>query len=88
MTYEGNSGMRIVLALALCLLAGCAPALPARPQVAFYVDPDPLLIPQEPVARPGLRAITPAPVPAPICMTDADHLALETYFDQIEALRR
>ena len=81
--------MRTLLAASLCLLAGCAaPAFPVRPPLAFYVDPDPLLVPQDAVARPGLRAITPAPVPAPVCMTDQDHLALSEYLDAIDALRR
>ena len=73
--------------VACLLLAGCTGAFPERPQVSFYNAPEPMLIPQEPVARPGKRAITPAPIPAPLCLTDADHLKLEGYFEQLDAWR-
>jgi hypothetical protein len=77
--------MRPVLLILVLGFAGCA-AFPARPDVAFYVHPDPLVIPQAPTARANMpRAITPAPIPAPICLTEADHLALSGYFDQVDA---
>ena len=78
---------RFALVAGLTLLAGCTGAFPARPPVSFYVAPEPMLIPQEPVARPGMRPIRPPPVPAPICLTDADHLKLEGYFEQLDAWR-
>ena len=73
--------------LACLLLTGCTGAFPERPPVSFSVAPEPMLIPQEPVARPGMRPIRPPPVPAPICLTDADHLKLEGYFEQLDAWR-
>jgi len=79
--------MRLIL-LAVLLLAGCASRpFPERPDVAFYHHPTPLLIPQAPVQRPGMRPLTPPPVEAPVCMTDMDHAALSTYFDRIDAWR-
>ena len=80
--------MRPLLAAALCLLAaGCA--TPARPTVSWYVNPEPMKIPQEPVPYGGSRTrkITPPPVPAPMCLTDRDFQALSTYLDQIDAAR-
>ncbi len=74
------------IALMGLLLAGCS-ALPARPDVSFYLNPDPMLIPQDPVARAGFRPIRPAPIPAPICLTENDHLALSAYLDAIDARR-
>lgn len=78
---------RFALVAGLTLLVGCTGAFPERPPVSFSVAPEPMLIPQEPVARPGRRAIRPAPIPAPICLTDADHLKLEGYFEQLDAWR-
>jgi hypothetical protein len=79
--------MRPLSLLLVCALAGCA-TLPERPAVSFYLNPDPMLIPQTPVDRPGLaRKLTPPDLPAPICLTEADHLALEGYFDQLDAWR-
>ena len=76
--------------LAVLLLAGCASSrpFPERPDVAFYHQPTPLLIPQAPVTRPGMRPLTPPPVEAPVCMTDGDHTALSVYFDRIDAWRK
>ena len=79
---------RFALVAGLTLLAGCTGAFPARPPVSFYVAPEPMLIPQEPVARPGMRPIRPAPIPADICITTEDHLKLGAYFDAIDAWRK
>jgi hypothetical protein len=76
-----------MLVLPLLLLAGCAGPFPTRPDVAYYNNPTPMLIPQAPVTRPGMRALRPPPVAAPVCMTDLDHAALDAYLDQIEAWR-
>lgn len=74
--------------LVVVLLAGCATPLPARPPVSFYNVPDPPMIAQPAVPRAGFkRALQPPPVAAPICLTDADHLLLEAYFEQVEAQR-
>jgi len=74
---------------AVLLLAGCASSrpFPERPDVAFYHHPTPLLIPQAPVQRPGMRPLTPPPVEAPICVSESDHTALSLYFDRIDAWR-
>lgn len=82
--------IRPLMLACAALVVGCAtPApFPARPDVSWYVHQDPLMIPQAPVKRPGMRAIMPPPVPAPLCLTDQDHLALEAYLDQVEAACR
>jgi hypothetical protein len=57
--------------------------------VSFYVHQDPLMVPSSlPPKRMGARMLLPPPVPAPICLTDADHLALQRYLDQIDEWRK
>jgi hypothetical protein len=84
--------MRIALIVALfcAALAGCAgPTLPPRPDVSFFVHQDPLMVPNPKVApkRMGARMLLPPDIPAPICLTDADHIALQNYLDQVDTWR-
>jgi hypothetical protein len=61
-------------------------AIPARPAVEFYVNPDPMEVPGPIIERPGLRPLHAPPIPVDVCITAAEHVALDAYLDQVDAI--